>query len=109
MRKISLSIFAAALFLTTNAFAADPIENPSKTLSNQIQSMLVNNNFNIVDDLTADVRFTVNQEGEIVVLSINTESVELEGFVKGRLNYQKVDFSQIEEGKIYTVPVRISA
>lgn len=108
MRKMSLFLSAALLFVATT-FAADPADKPTKKLATQIQEMLDNNNFKVVDDLTADVRFTVNQEGEIVVLSIDTDSNRLAGFVKGRLNYQKVELVAVEEGKIYTVPVRITS
>ena len=108
MKKTSFAIFAALLFVG-NVFAVEPTVNPTKKLSYQIQEMLDENNFDVEDDLTADVRFTVNKEGEIVVLSIDTESEELKGFVKGRLNYKKVELNQVKEGKIYTVPVRIAA
>ena len=33
----------------------------------------------------------------------------MEGFVKARLNYQKVNLANVEEGKVYTIPVRIQA
>ncbi|NKI32934.1 hypothetical protein [Croceivirga thetidis] len=108
MRKISLFLSAALLFVATS-YAAGPADGPTKNLSEQIHAMLDGNTLEVRDDLTADVRFTVNQEGEIVVLSIETKSEALEGFVKGRLNYQKVELSQVKEGKIYTVPVRITA
>lgn len=108
MRKISLVLVAALLLSTSNVLANDyKPENSAKKLSTQIHNMLKDNNFDISDDLTADVRFTINDEGEIVVLSVSTVNDTLEGFVKGRLNYKKVDNAQ--EGKIYTVPVRIEA
>ena len=109
MRKISVVLFAALLFTVGNVLAVDPVDNPNKKLSTQIQQMLKSNEFDIEDDITANVRFTLNKEGEIVVLSIDTEHKELEGFVKGRLNYKKVELNAVNEGKIYTVPVRITA
>lgn len=85
-------------------------EDPTKKLSTQIHELLENNSFEIEDEeMFAQVRFTLNREGEIVVLSVETEDVALEGFVKGRLNYKKVDFDYITEGKMYTVSVRITA
>ena len=108
MRKISLVLVAALLLTTSNVLANDyKPENPVKKLATQIHKMLKDNNFDISDDLTADVRFTINDEGEIVVLSVSTTNEVLEGFVKGRLNYKKV--ANAQEGKIYTVPVRIEA
>lgn len=111
MRKLSLVFVAALLFATGNVLAndTDGVE-PAKSLSNQISKMLEDNTFSEDDtNLTAQVRFTLNNEGEIVVLSVDTDFVNLERFVKNRLNYQKVDISNVEEGKLYTVPVRIAS
>lgn len=110
MRKMSLVLVAAAMFAVVNVSAntaAEPV-NSTKTLSVQIQKMLESNSFNVSEDLTANVQFTINKDGEIVVLSVETGDDSLEGFVKGRLNYQKVDFASIKEGRMYTVPVRIA-
>ena len=108
MRKISLVLVAALLLTAGNVLANDyKPENPTKKLATQIQTMLKDNSFDINEDLVADVRFTINNEGEIVVLSVSTSNQTLEGFVKGRLNYKKVE--NAKEGKIYTVPVRITA
>jgi len=109
MKKIGLILFAAAIFTVSNAFAVNPTTKPAKTLSAQIQEMLEDNRFRVNDDLTADVRFTLNNEGEIVVLSVATFDEGLESFVKNRLNYKKVQLAAIQEGKVYTVPVRITA
>ena len=108
MKKTGFALLAALVFVG-NVFATEPIDKSPNTLSKQIQEMLTNNKFQLEDDLTADVRFTVNKQGEIVVLSIDTESENLVGFVKNRLNYKKVELDQVQEGKIYTVPVRITA
>ena len=68
------------------------------------------NNFEIQDnELKADVRLTINEKGELVVLSVDTKNIVLEKFVKNRLNYQKVESAKPVEGKIYTVAVRITA
>lgn len=111
MKKISLVLVAAMLLLSGNVLASDLDANkPSKSISTQIQKMLQNNSFDIEEgELYAQVRFTFNKDGEIVVLSVETEDNTLEGFVKGRLNYKKVDAQNTEEGKMYTVAVRVTA
>ena len=82
----------------------------SKPLSTQIQKMLNRNSFGeAYQGEHAQVRFTLNKEGEIVVLSVDTDNDTLEGFVKGKLNYKKVQIEDITEGKMYTVSVRIAA
>ena len=109
MRKMSMAFFAAAL-IAVGTLSASPVENvrPTNELSTQIHKMLKSNSFDVEEDLVANVRFTLNKEGEIVVLSVDTEDDALESFVKGRLNYKKVDFQDAKEGKLYTVPVRIT-
>lgn len=111
MRKLSLVIVAAMLLSTGNILASD-IDGvkSSKSLSTQITKLLEDNSFTDEEtDLIAQVRFTLNEEGEIVVLSVDTDHTDLERFVKSRLNYKKVDVSKVEEGKLYTVPVRIAS
>ena len=111
MRKLSLVVLAAMLLATGNVLANDVKgENPTKNLSIQISEMLSENNFSEMHkDLTAQVRFTLNSDGEIVVLSVNTKFDKMERFVKSKLNYQKVNLAEVEEGKVYTIPVRVKA
>lgn len=110
MRKFSLVLVAAALLTAGNLFATNPSKtDPSKALTSQIGELLENNQFDIKDDMTATVIFTLNEHGEIVVLSVDTSDEALEAFVKGRLNYEKVKLDQYRQGKLYTVPVRIEA
>ncbi len=110
MRKISLVLVAAAMFAVGNVSANNTSEpsNTKKSLANQIHKMLESNSFDLKEDLTANVKFTINKKGELVVLSVDTADDSLEGFVKGRLNYKKVDVASFKEGRTYTVPVRIA-
>jgi hypothetical protein len=109
MRKLSLVFVAAMLLATGNILANDSVNTvPTKKLSAQIGELLEDNYLtdNQVN-LTAQVRFTLNNEGEIVVLSVDTENKSLESFVKYKLNYKKVEVNDSKEGKMYIVPIRI--
>jgi hypothetical protein len=111
MRKLSLVFVAAMLLTTGNILANDSVKtDPTKKLSAQIGELLANNYLtdNQVN-LTAQVRFTLNNAGEIVVISVDTDNERLEFFVKSKLNYQKVEVTGSKEGKMYTVPIRIVA
>ena len=114
MRKFSLVLVAAMLLTTGGIFANDSKTNPkkanpSKTLSTQIADLLDDNFFVLKEgDWTANVKFILNSANEIVVLSVDTDNHLLEGFVKSRLNYQKVELTGFREGKTFTVPVRIT-
>ena len=107
MRKISLVFLAAVLFTSGNLFATEPATDPSTTLSAQIGELLEDHRLVIKEELTAMVYFTLNDDKEIVVLSVDTEDEDLEGLVKARLNYEKVELDQYTSGKTYKVPVRI--
>jgi len=111
MKKVSVMLVAALLLSTGSIFANDVKEaNPAKDISSQITKMLDKNEFSEDEiDASAQVRFTMNKQGEIVVLSVDTENSSLESFVKGRLNYQKLDVDNFKEGKLFTVSVRIAS
>lgn len=111
MRKLSYAMVAAML-LATGTLLAKPMSDkqPSVGLSGQISAMLSDNSFSdISKDLIAEVRFTLNGAGQLVVLSVATDADDLERFVKSRLNYQKVNVSNAKEGKLYKVTVRIAS
>lgn len=102
---------AAMLLFSVGIFANDVKDNdPTKSLSAQITEILDNNDFSddVIDE-SAQVRFTLNKQAEIVVMSVDTKNNKLESFVKARLNYKKVKVDYLEEGKLYTVSVRISS
>ncbi len=111
MRKISLVLVAAMLLSVGSVFANDSKKGaePSKNLSTQIVKLLDDNDFNEnFVGATAQVLFTLNGDKEIVVLSIDTDQDGLEGFIKNKLNYKQVNFTEYEKGKKYTVSVRIA-
>ncbi|MDE3741874.1 hypothetical protein [Maribacter polysaccharolyticus] len=110
MRKLSLVFVAAMLLMTGSSFANNPVnENPVKQLSTQIGELLDSEALPAeFVDLTAQVRFTLNKKGEIVVLSVDSDHQKLETFVKSRLNYKKVEVGEFKEGALYTVPVRFA-
>ena len=115
MRKISLVVAAAMLLSAGNVFAveaAPEAKSPKAKIGTQIESLLEERNgFNLGDsnELSAVVRFMLNEQKEIVVLSVETQDERLENFVKARLNYEKVADQNLKEGKTYRVPIRVRA
>ncbi|MEA1787103.1 hypothetical protein U1E44_13465 [Arenibacter sp. GZD96] len=108
MKKRSLMVVTAMLLLSGSIFSKDL--NPTEKLSKQIGAILKEAPFKLNHgELTADVRFTLNAEKEIVVLSVVAQDDKVAAFVKSRLNYQKVEIVDHKEGKLYTVRIRITA
>ncbi len=113
MRKFNLFLVAVCLLVSGSLLANDNDKAKKKpqNLTDQITVLLSDNQFVVEEneDITAKVKFMVNEHGEIVVLSVATENTRLEGFVKGRLNYQKIESPEFKSGRVYTLPVRITA
>tara|TARA_Y100001933_G_scaffold248168_1_gene281748 strand:+ start:1816 stop:2208 length:393 start_codon:yes stop_codon:yes gene_type:complete len=111
MRKFKTVTVVFALLATMSAFATKGKKaTKENSLSGQIYEMLKENQFNANDkELTAEVRFIVSEKGELIVLSVDTEDEILEGFLKSRLNYQKVQMKNVAPGRVYEIPVRITA
>lgn len=112
MKKISLILIATMLLSVGSVFAnfTEIGKNPSKTLSEQIQGLLSKHEFEVREgsEISAVVYFTVNNEGEIVVLTIGTNDETLKTYLKRRLNYVVVDGTIVyETGVTYKIPVRI--
>ena len=107
-----LKLVVLVLAFTFNGFAQAETktydgENPT-AFSKEIKSLLGNHDFSLNQDLNAKVTFVVNNENELVVLSVETQDQILESFIKSRLNYKKIK-ANLKQGLEYHLPVRIGA
>lgn len=111
MKKLSLLVLVAVLLSSGSLFAKDyDKNNPTKSLKDQIWKILSDNNLEVDHyDVTAKILFTLNDSGEIEVISVDTKNADLEIFVKGKLNHRKVEVQEIVEGKVYKLPLRVTA
>jgi len=95
--------FTVALSATTNPDGLEP-----NVLANEITTLLKNPEFRIAEDLRANVTFMLNKKNEIVVISVDTESEQLERYIKTRLNYSKLKEGLSTTAKTYKIPVKIT-
>lgn len=114
MRKFSVLSVAAALLFSANALATEgttePIAPETKVCA-KIGDILKDNNIVLEDnqELSAWVRFTVNNDNEIVVLSVRTDNERLERYVKAKLNYHNIAGTGLQSGGTYEVPIRFTS
>ncbi len=109
MRKIKLLALALVIG-TASVFAVTP-DNPEKLrkeIRNQIVELLITPDFNIDQEVDVVLKFTFNSEGEIVVLCPGCKSKKLTNYIRKNLNNKKFTNPGVE-GKIYKVPLKISA
>ena len=103
---------AAVLLLSlSNLKASETIKpKPAKSLSYQIKDLIGHDAIQVINqDLKGKILFTLNKDREIVVLSIEADTKQMEYFLKSRLNYKKVDVSNWKEGKKYVVPILVTS
>ena len=109
MKKLSVILLAFVLLFGTGiSTAAVDLKKDKKTVSQEIGSLLQNADIELEVDVNAYVTFMINDEAEIVVLTIDTEDEMIERFIKSRLNYHKLE-NELTPGQEYQVPIRIQA
>jgi len=109
MRTVKMLILVLAITFTSVLTASTNPTHAEPNVTKEIGVLLKNPKFRVSDDLVANVTFILNKDSEIVVLNVDTDSKELEGYIKSRLNYHKLDLSADNVNKTFKVPVRITA
>jgi uncharacterized membrane protein YgcG len=109
MKKLSVILLAFVLLIGTGISAASvELKKDKKTVSQEIGMLLKDANIDLEVDVNAYVTFMINEEAEIVVLTIDTKDEMIERFIKSRLNYHKLQ-NELIPGQEYQVPIRIQA
>ena len=103
---------AAVLLLSLSGLrASEELKpKPGKSLSYQIKNLIGHDVIKVQDqDLKGKILFIINKDQEIVVLSVEADTREMETYIKGSLNYKKVAIGKWVEGKKYLVPILVTA
>jgi hypothetical protein len=109
MKKLSVILLAFVLLIGTGISAATvELKKDKKTVSQEIGMLLQDANIDLEADVNAYVTFMINEESEIVVLTIDTDDEMIERFIKSRLNYHKLQ-NELISGQEYAVPIRLQA
>jgi hypothetical protein len=112
MKKLKLTITAIALcFASMTSFASEIEPTPSnQAFRSQIVSLLGSEFPDYLTEngeITADISLMLNNNNELIVVSTTSENQSLDNYVKGKLNYQKIDVKGLKKGEIYKVPLTI--
>lgn len=109
MNTLSKSVLIAALAISSFSFANG---NPSSggkplTISAEISQLLDKSPLYLAEAITFQVTFVVNKSGEVVITDVDTENLEVQQFIKARLNYKKLE-AATKVGQRYFLPVTIN-
>ena len=110
MKTLQAFVLALALFVGTAVSATNPagVKVNKDVATQEIAKLLEEPDFQLKQDTRAEVTLTINEDGELVVLCVETKNKMVEHFIKSRLNYQLLENS-LEVGKKYRLPVVITA
>lgn len=112
MKKLKLVLTAIALFaITTTSFANEINSNTTNgDFRNEIASLIgaeAPTYLTNGKDIKAKISLMLNNNNEVIVVSVDSKSNSVASYVKAKLNYQKIDVKGLKKGKIYTVPLTI--
>jgi hypothetical protein len=109
MKQLKTALVALALVAGSAVFAINPTliveKNPAST---ELKKMLNNPEFIVESDMEANVLFTINEDKEIIILSVDTDNRDVERYVFDRLSNEELD-SDLQVGKQYIVPIKIKS
>ena len=97
--------FSSVLMASTNP---DDRRAESQAITTKVGKLLKNPHFILDKEIVANVTLTLNKNNELVVLSVDSDDLQIENFIKGRLNYEKLSTSAESVGKEFIVPVRVT-
>jgi hypothetical protein len=81
----------------------------SVVITEEIGKLLKDPSFLVDKDIVADVTLILNKNNEIVVLSVDSNELYVENFIKSRLNYKELPATFISKERTFKVPVRVTA
>ena len=110
MNKKRFFTVLVAVFCISLVAAKPNVDNPTKSISKQIKSMLASNFIEVdAKDLTARVLFKVNESGEIQLLRVASERKDVKQFIDKKLEGEKLEVSTNQLEKVYVLDVRVKA
>ncbi|MGV6845963.1 MAG: hypothetical protein ACWA42_07550 [Lutibacter sp.] len=107
MKKFLLFVFAMSL--GTFSLLANGSENPlpaNKEIRSQIVDLLKTPQFDVENEITANITFTFSSEGELIILNVDSKHQDLLNYVRKHLNYKKLE-APGKHNQVYIMPFKI--
>ena len=112
MKKLKSILSILAICAVTIGASYSNTKNLPSKKSNNIRTEIISIlgtevPFTIDETSTAKIVFTVNDENEVLVVSVDSENKEFSNYVKSRLHKRKLDSDSLKARTLYTVPIQI--
>lgn len=105
MKKLKLLTVVLA-FGMTSLFASENIEDVNKEIRKQVVSLFDDAKFETEKDFRVYFSFTFNGNGEIVVLSADSNRNDIKNYLRKNVNSKKIQNPGIIN-QIYKIPIAI--
>ena len=110
--KTIIAVVAIGLLTVLPASAntsTEPTSKDSKTiLRTEIVSLLGTHSYDLSKKiLEAQVSIMLNNQNELVVVSVSSDNKTVASYVKAKLNYKKVSVKGITKGTVYRIPLKM--
>ena len=109
MRTLKMLVLVLAItFSSVLSARTNPNENAEPASINEtVRELLKNPDFQLNNDVNAMVTVLINQNDEMVVLSLDTDSKSLEKYIMKRLNYKKLSKETIGYRQSFKIPIKL--
>jgi hypothetical protein len=78
-----------------------------KPVSQQIERFLnIDSELRIYDDITVTVKFKLNADNKMIIISDDSDNYDISKFIKTSLNLKELTIDKDNNNKVYYVPVR---
>ncbi len=77
-----------------------------KTISQQIETFLNNSEMIIYDEIIVTIKFKLNENNKIVIISNDSDNYEITKFIKSTLNLKELSIDKKSNKRFFSVPIR---
>ncbi|WP_128755225.1 hypothetical protein [Aquimarina sediminis] len=112
MKELTVLVFVLVLGASQLfAINSKPEKDSNPQLRDQIAVLLEKPQIKLLEQeqqLRAKIEFTINTEGEIVVLNVDSKRQVIESYIKSRLNYKKIKVKASDiKNRVYQISLKI--
>lgn len=109
MKTLKMFVLAVAVtFSTVLSASTNPTKDAEpKTVTQTVGELLKNPDLQLTAEVNAVVDIVINENDEMVVLHVDTDSKTVEHFIKYRLNYKKLSKEAIGFNRSFKIPVKL--
>jgi len=109
MKTLKMLVLVVAItFSGVISAHTNPIEKAEpKTVTETVGELLKNPDLQLTSEVDAIVELVLNENDEMVVLSVDTNNIAVEKYIKSRLNYKKLSKQAIGNNRSFKVPVKM--